>query len=186
LRVPGAADAHELAIRAVLGQQVSLAAARTLAGRLVTGLGEALAEGMAVNGVSRLFPSAAAVAAVDRSVLAMPQARARALQTLCGALAGGRLSLSGDRVATREALLALPGIGPWTADYVALRALRDPDAFLPGDLGVRRALEGLGEAGDPRSAAAIAERWRPHRSFAMEHLWATLRAEAGRPVQVAA
>ena len=81
----------------------------------------------------------------------------------------------------RARLLALPGIGPWTAEYVAMRALRDPDAFLPTDLGVRHALERLGEDGAPASAARLAERWRPFRAYALQHLWASLAASRWAP-----
>ncbi|HXW59110.1 MAG TPA: hypothetical protein VEJ23_06490, partial [Solirubrobacteraceae bacterium] len=79
-----------------------------------------------------------------------------------------------DRLQTRDRLLALPGIGPWTAEYIAMRALRDPDAFLPSDLGVRHALEQLGHGGEPASATTLAERWRPYRAYAVQHLWASL------------
>jgi AraC family transcriptional regulator of adaptative response / DNA-3-methyladenine glycosylase II len=177
-RVPGHVDAHELALRAVLGQQVSLAGARTLAGRLVTAFGTALER--PIGGVTHTFPRAAAIADADPRELAMPAARARALTGLSAALAGGELQLDAgaDRQSTRIRLLGLPGIGEWTADYIALRALRDPDAFLPGDLGVRRALERLGRDGRPRAAAQLAERWRPYRAYAVQHLWALL---AGAP-----
>jgi AraC family transcriptional regulator of adaptative response / DNA-3-methyladenine glycosylase II len=106
----------------------------------------------------------------------MPAARRRALLGLAGALARGELVLDpeADRETARARLLALPGIGPWTADYVAMRALRDPDAFLPTDLGVRHALERLGEDGRPGAAARLAERWRPYRAYAVQHLWASL------------
>jgi AraC family transcriptional regulator, regulatory protein of adaptative response / DNA-3-methyladenine glycosylase II len=160
IRVPGAWSGFELAIRAVLGQQVSVAGARRTAAKLVQELGEPAVEPSA--GLSRRFPTPDAVA---RGPLpGMPQARARALRTLADAVAGGlRLDPPADAAETRAALLALPGIGPWTADYVAMRALHDPDAFLPGDLGVRRGLERLGGP-DP-------ERWRPYRAYAVMHLW---------------
>jgi AraC family transcriptional regulator of adaptative response / DNA-3-methyladenine glycosylase II len=176
-RVPGAADGAELAVRAVLGQQVSLAGAATLAGRLVAAHGEPLAHPM--GAVTHLFPSVACLAAVDPETLAMPGARRRALLGLADVLARGELELDGgvDHQATRRALLALPGIGPWTASYVAMRALGDRDAFLAGDLGVRRALERLGADGSPAGAERLARRWRPHRGYAMMHLW-TSRAAA--------
>jgi AraC family transcriptional regulator of adaptative response / DNA-3-methyladenine glycosylase II len=171
-RVPGAVDGDELAFRAVLGQQISVAAATTLAARLVTSYGERLAR--PVGAVTHLFPTAAALASVDPRSLAMPAARARSLIGLARALAGGRLTLDAraDRAGAEQALLALPGIGPWTASYVAMRALKDPDAFLAGDLGVRRGLEALGRDGRPAAAAALAERWRPYRAYAVQHLWA--------------
>jgi AraC family transcriptional regulator of adaptative response / DNA-3-methyladenine glycosylase II len=172
LRVPGHADPAELAVRAVIGQQVSVAAARTIAGRLVAAYGEPLDR--PVGSVTHLFPTPAVLAALSPEDLPMPRARARALTGLAAALAGGELVLG------RDALLALPGIGPWTASYVAMRALGDPDAFLPTDLGVRRALERLGVDGSPAAAQATAERWRPYRAYALQHLWTTLNEEARR------
>jgi AraC family transcriptional regulator of adaptative response / DNA-3-methyladenine glycosylase II len=173
-RVPGNVDAHELAIRAVLGQQVSVAGARTLAGRLVASHGEPLERPL--GGVTHLFPTAAALARAGSERLAMPRARGRALRGLCAALAGREIVLDAgaDRLRARAQLLALPGIGPWTAEYVAMRALRDPDAFMAGDLGVRHALERLGEDGSPAAAARLAEGWRPYRAYAVQHLWGSL------------
>jgi AraC family transcriptional regulator of adaptative response / DNA-3-methyladenine glycosylase II len=103
----------------------------------------------------------------------MPRARGRSLVGLAAALAGGGLVLrrGDDALAARVRLLALPGIGPWSADYIVMRVLGDHDVFLAADLGVRRALERAGLPGDPRSAAALAERWRPVRSYAMQYLW---------------
>jgi AraC family transcriptional regulator of adaptative response / DNA-3-methyladenine glycosylase II len=103
----------------------------------------------------------------------MPASRRRAISAVAGALAAGELDLDpdGDSERAHAALLALPGIGPWTANYVAMRALRDPDAFLPGDVGVRHALDRLGVASDPRSADALSQAWRPYRSYALQHLW---------------
>jgi AraC family transcriptional regulator of adaptative response / DNA-3-methyladenine glycosylase II len=168
-RVPGTVDGAEVAVRAVLGQQVSLAGAATLAGRLVLDYGEALER--PVGSVTHLFPSAAALAAADPKRLGMPRSRAAALLGLTAALASGELALTPG---SETALLALPGIGPWTVAYIAMRALRDPDAFMPTDLGVRRALERLGQDASPRAASALAERWRPYRAYAMQHLWAAL------------
>jgi AraC family transcriptional regulator of adaptative response / DNA-3-methyladenine glycosylase II len=168
--VPGAVDGAELAVRAVLGQQVSLRAAATLAGRLVAAVGEPLAA--PVGGVTHLFPAPAAIAGLDPADLPMPRARARTLLGLAGALADG---LDLREVGT------LPGIGPWTAGYIALRALGDRDVFLAGDLGVRRALERLGADPRPRAAAALAERWRPYRSYAMHHLWGVLSSPCASP-----
>ncbi len=169
-RVPGPMDPDELAIRAVLGQQVSLAGAATLAGRLVAGYGEPLERPL--GAVTHVFPSAAAIAAVDPARLAMPAGRRRALLSLAAALASGELVLDAgaDRDEARRRLLALPGIGPWTADYIAVRALRDADAFLASDLGVRHALEGLGCDGRPPSAERLAEGWRPYRAYALQYL----------------
>jgi len=173
-RAPGAVDGSELAVRAVLGQQVSVAGARTHAARLVADCGERLA---APDGaLTSLFPSPEAIATLDPAKLAMPDSRKRALRGLCTALASGALTIDpgADRLALESNLLALPGIGPWTVAYIELRALGDPDAFMPSDLGVRRALEHLGVAGDPVSATRLAERWRPWRSYALAHLWASL------------
>jgi len=173
-RVPGHVDGDELAVRAVLGQQVSVAAAATMAGRLTHAHGAPLAHPL--GGVTHVFPTAAALAAADPASLAMPASRRRALLGLTAALAAGDVVLDGgvDREDARARLLALPGIGPWTTAYVAMRALRDPDAFLPTDLGVRHGLERLGHPGDPRSAERLAERWRPYRAYALQHLWAAL------------
>jgi AraC family transcriptional regulator of adaptative response / DNA-3-methyladenine glycosylase II len=171
LRVPGHTDPFELAIRAVLGQQVSVTGAGTLAGRLVAAHGEPLAD--PVGGVTHTFPPAAALAQVDPATLAMPGSRRRALIGLSEAIAAGDVVLDpdGDRGLTQERLLALPGIGPWTVSYIAMRALGDRDAFLPSDLGVRRALERLGQDGSPRAAAKAAEAWRPYRAYALQYLW---------------
>lgn len=202
LRVPGAVDGAELAVRAVLGQQVSVGGARTLAGRLALAHGAPLADTLpscapteaaagaaaqaeAASGdaapppagaLTHAFPTAAALAAVDPERLPMPRARGRALVGLCAALADGELRLDpgADRDETRARLLALPGIGPWTAEYVAMRALGDPDAFPATDLGIRHAFARLDQPHDARAVAAIAERWRPWRAYAALHLWATL------------
>lgn len=166
IRVPRAADGFELAVRAVLGQQVSVAAARTVCGRLVATLGEPLLVGPAGW---RLFPAPVAIAESDLSWLGVPAARRRTLRALAGAVAGGELALDAgaDRVDTDAALRALPGIGPWTASYIAMRALGDPDALPVGDLGLRRTAAALGVL----DLAGRAERWRPWRAYAAMHLW---------------
>jgi AraC family transcriptional regulator, regulatory protein of adaptative response / DNA-3-methyladenine glycosylase II len=165
LRMPGTVDGGELAVRAVLGQQVSLAAARTLAARLVRLAGEPLAEPHGT--LTHLWPRPEAVGQAA-PVMPMPRARRRTLAALAEALSDGlRLEPGVDRAEARAELLALPGIGPWTADYVAMRALHEPDAWLPTDLGVRRGLERLGAP--PEAADA----WRPHRTHAVRHLWAS-------------
>jgi AraC family transcriptional regulator of adaptative response / DNA-3-methyladenine glycosylase II len=173
-RVPGHVDPDEIAFRAVLGQQVSLAGAATLAGRLVADYGEQLRSTLGT--VTHLFPRARAFAEADPERLPIPASRRRALIGLAQALDEGRVVLGPtvDRAEARRRLLELPGIGPWTADYVALRALRDPDAFLPSDLGLRRALERVGVDGSPANATELAESWRPYRAYALMHLWATL------------
>jgi AraC family transcriptional regulator of adaptative response / DNA-3-methyladenine glycosylase II len=174
-RVPGVVDPDELAIRAVLGQQVSLAGAATLAGRLVAAYGEPLEQ--PVGSITHVFPLVGALARADPGRLAMPGSRRRALIGLADALADGQIVLDVGRLAAGEIerrLLALPGIGPWTVGYIAMRALRDPDAFMATDLGVRHGLERLGRDGRPPSAERIAERWRPYRAYATQHLWAQL------------
>ncbi len=174
LRSPGHPDGVELLTRAVLGQQVSVKGARTLATRLVAALGEPLAAPL--DGVTHVFPSAEAIADSPMSDLAMPGARARALIHACGQLAGGNLVIDAgsDRAEISHQLESLPGIGPWTAGYVALRALGDPDVFLPTDVGVRNALRATGTDSTPKSAYHLAESWRPWRSYALHHLWASL------------
>lgn len=171
LRVPGHVDGFEVAVRAVLGQQVSVAGARTLAGRLVGTYGEPL-ELSGEHQVTRLFPAAEVLAEVDPTEIAMPRARGRALASVAAAVAGGEVALdrSGDRAQTRAGLLELAGIGPWTADYIALRALGDPDVFLPSDLGVKHAAAQLGIS----DVARRSENWRPWRSYALLHLWTAL------------
>jgi AraC family transcriptional regulator of adaptative response / DNA-3-methyladenine glycosylase II len=171
VRVPGAVDGFEMAVRAVIGQQVSVAGARTVAGRLVSAYGKPLTRPDA--GLTHLFPTADAIAGVDPGTLPMPRSRARSLVGLAEAVTSGDLDLgnAADRDRTEAALIALPGVGPWTADYLRMRVLGDPDSYLPTDLGVRRGLERLGVAGDPKSAANRAEAWRPWRSYAVMHLW---------------
>jgi AraC family transcriptional regulator of adaptative response / DNA-3-methyladenine glycosylase II len=183
-RVPGHVDAHELAVRAVLGQQVSLGGAATLGGRLTKAHGEELAN--AVGGVTHLFPDAQTLASAK--LTGMPESRIRALKTLTEALATNEIDLGAgsDRAKAQQQLLALPGIGPWTVSYIAMRALRDPDAFLPSDLGIRRALEYLGQDASPAGALKLAERWRPYRAAASQHLWSVLTKPTTASVQLAA
>jgi len=166
-RVPAAPDAEELAVRAVLGQQVSVAGARTLTARVVTAAGRPLAE--PVGALTHAFPRPAALADADLSAVGLTGARRRTVHTLAAALADGTVALDpgADRDAARRSLLALPGIGPWTAALVGLRGLADPDVWLPGDLALRRSLTALGS-----SDADAATRWRPWRSYAVMHLWA--------------
>jgi len=173
-RVPGAADGFELAVRAVIGQQVSVSGARTVAGRLVQAAGDPLAE--AAGSVTHLFPTPAALAELarrDPGVFAMPAGRRRALGALADAVERGDVVIDpgADPLEMRHSLVRLPGIGPWTAEYVAMRALRDPDAFMPTDLGILRAARALGLPDDPARLAGAAEGWRPWRSYAMAHLW---------------
>jgi AraC family transcriptional regulator of adaptative response / DNA-3-methyladenine glycosylase II len=179
-RVPGSPDGAELAIRAVLGQQVSVTGARTIAGRLVATHGRPLSS--PVGTVTHAFPEPAVLAALDPADLPMPRARGATLVALATALASGDLELGegADRARSVAGLLALPGVGPWTAGYIAMRALRDPDAYPAGDLGVRRALERLGVPDPDRSLERRGEPWRPYRAYATQHLWAELAAPAGR------
>ncbi|MGW3309140.1 AlkA N-terminal domain-containing protein [Streptomyces sp. NPDC001073] len=172
-RVPRTVDEAEFAVRAVLGQQVSTAAARTHAARLVTAHGEPVDD--PEGGLTHLFPSAESLAALDPESLAMPQSRRRTFTTLVAQLANRTLHLGveSDWAATRAQLLALPGFGPWTVDAIAMRALGDPDAFLPTDLGVRRAAQELGLPSTPAALTARAAAWRPWRAYAVQYLWAT-------------
>lgn len=172
LRVPGQVDGDEVAIRTVIGQQVSVVGACTVTGRLVAEHGRPVTS--AIPGLTHLFPDAPTLAALDPEALPMPRARGRALVGLAQALASGDVALDRgpDRDDVRRALLELPGIGPWTADYVAMRALAHPDVFLPTDVGVRNALSRLGH--DPAPVIAGQESWRPWRSYALMHLWNTL------------
>jgi AraC family transcriptional regulator of adaptative response / DNA-3-methyladenine glycosylase II len=174
-RVPGAVDGFELAVRAVIGQQVSVPGARTVAGRLVQLAGEALPD--PIGAITHLFPTPdalIALAARHPAAFAMPGNRRVALVSLAEAVGSGTVTIDPgtDPAELRSALVRLPGIGPWTAEYVAMRALRDPDAFMPTDLGIRRAARALGQSDDPARLTALTEGWRPWRSYAMVHLWA--------------
>ncbi len=176
LRAPGAWNGFELAVRAVLGQQITVTAARNLAGRITAAHGAPLDTEVArANGLSRLFPTPQAMALLDVETLGMPRARARALVSLAQAAAADP-DLFGTRRSLDEAvarLKALPGIGEWTAQYIAMRALREPDAFPHADIGLMRALEdGEGRRPTPLELLARAERWRPWRAYAASHLWA--------------
>lgn len=172
-RVPRTVDEAEFAVRAVLGQQVSTAAARTHAARLVTAHGEPVHD--PEGGLTHLFPSARSLAALDPESLAMPRTRRTTFTTLVAQLADDTLHLGveSDWAETRAQLLALPGFGPWTVDAIAMRALGDPDAFLPTDLGVRRAAQELGLPSTPAALTARAAAWRPWRAYAVQYLWAT-------------
>lgn len=172
-RVPRTVDEAEFAVRAVLGQQVSTAAARTHAARLVVAHGEPVED--PDGGLTHLFPTPAALAEADPGSLAMPRTRRTTFTTLVRRLADGELTLGveSDWEQTRARILALPGIGPWTADVIAMRALGDPDAFLPTDLGVRRAAQELGLPSTPAALTARAAAWRPWRAYAVQYLWAT-------------
>jgi AraC family transcriptional regulator, regulatory protein of adaptative response / DNA-3-methyladenine glycosylase II len=170
-RVPGAADGFEIAVRAVLGQQVSVAAARSTAGRIVGLFGEPLAQPL--GSLTHVFPPPEALVEADPRVLPVPAVRAATIRSLARAAADGAIALDGgaDRDEVRRRLLAIPGIGPWTVEYVAMRALADTDAFPAGDLGVRHGLAALGAPTDASAAARLSERWRPWRAYAVRHLW---------------
>jgi AraC family transcriptional regulator of adaptative response / DNA-3-methyladenine glycosylase II len=171
LRVPGAWDGYELAVRAILGQQVTVKGASTLSGRLVERWGVRLPrEG---EGPTHLFPRAEVLAEADVAAIGLPGARARSLRALSQAVASGDLALApgAPLEETRAKLHSIPGIGDWTAQVIAMRALGEPDAFPAGDLGLRRALGRHGSPLDARSLARRAERWRPWRAYAALWLW---------------
>ena len=174
LRVPGAVDGFEMAVRAVLGQQISVRGATTLAARLVDRFGEPLAR--ADLGLTHAFPTADCLATADLRGLGLTGTRAGTLGALARAVADGRIDLSAraDRDRTTASLLDLPGVGPWTVAYLAMRALRDPDAIPITDLGIRRALDRLGVAGAARDRLTRTQAWRPWRAYAAMHLWTSL------------
>ncbi|MFG2193567.1 AlkA N-terminal domain-containing protein [Streptomyces sp. NPDC048639] len=172
-RVPRTVDAAEFAVRAVIGQQVSTAAARTHAGRLVLAHGEPVDD--PAGGLTHLFPGPERLAGLGPEQLAMPRTRRTTLTTLAAALAAGEIALGAgsDWEQARARLAELPGIGPWTVEVIAMRALGDPDAFPASDLGLRRAAQ---ESGLPSTPAALIRRaadWRPWRAYAVQYLWAT-------------
>jgi AraC family transcriptional regulator, regulatory protein of adaptative response / DNA-3-methyladenine glycosylase II len=171
VRVPGAIDPFEASVRALLGQQVSVAAATTLAGRFAAALGTP----HAAQGLTVRFPTAAEVALAGATRIArigLPRTRAEAIHNLASVIERGEIVLDApcDLDSFVARLVELPGIGPWTAHYLAMRALHVPDAFPAADLGVQKALRRSG----PRAAATRAERWRPYRAYAVMHLWRSL------------
>jgi AraC family transcriptional regulator of adaptative response / DNA-3-methyladenine glycosylase II len=172
-RVPRTVDPAEFAVRAVLGQQVSTAAARTHGGRLVAAYGSPVADPL--GGLTHLFPTAEVLAAMDPADLAMPQSRRRTLMGLVESLAAGRLDLNigADWAQARVRLNALHGFGPWTVETIAMRSLGDPDAFIAGDLGIKLAAGRLGMPGTPGGLTDHSRMWRPWRSYAVQYLWAT-------------
>ncbi len=177
LRVGGSVDPFETAVRAVIGQQISVAGARTVAGRIVAHAGQPLVIGGGL--VTHRFPTPAALAAIDPALLPMPMSRRRTIVELARRVDDGQVVLDRDidgdldRDEVVAALLAVPGIGPWTAGYVRMRGLGDPDVFLPTDLGVKVGLARLG------IDAGHADRWRPWRTYALHHVWRA----AGFPVE---
>jgi AraC family transcriptional regulator of adaptative response / DNA-3-methyladenine glycosylase II len=177
LRVPGAFDGFESAVRAILGQQVSVEAANTLAGRLVRRFGAAAPE--PEGGLTHVFPAPAALAGADLRQIGIPGARAEALRALARAVAAGEIDFR-TRARLEETvarLTRLPGVGPWTAHYAAMRAFGEPDAFPAGDLVLRRSLAAGGPLPSAREAESLAQRWRPWRAYAALHLWNASRKE---------
>jgi AraC family transcriptional regulator, regulatory protein of adaptative response / DNA-3-methyladenine glycosylase II len=168
LRSPGAADADEMAVRAVLGQQITVAAARRLAGTLVQARGVSLVEPS--GGLTHLFPTREALAEADFAELGMPDSRRQTLRTISSALADGsvRLDPGADRDEAQRELLALRGIGPWTAGYLRMRVLSDPDVLLPGDVVIKNAMK------KADLSSADAESWHPWASYAIHYLWSEL------------
>ncbi|WP_204806769.1 DNA-3-methyladenine glycosylase 2 family protein [Mycobacterium riyadhense] len=173
-RIPRTVDEAELAIRAVLGQQVSTKAARTHAGRLVAAYGDPVQDG--AGALTHTFPSVEQLAEIDPAHLAVPKARQRTLSALVAGLADGSVILDAgcDWTRARRQLLSLPGVGPWTAEVVAMRGFGDPDAFPASDLGVQLAAQQLGLPKQQRALTEHSIRWRPWRSYATQHLWTTL------------
>jgi AraC family transcriptional regulator of adaptative response / DNA-3-methyladenine glycosylase II len=174
LRVPGAWDGFELAVRAILGQQVTVRAASALAGKLVRMLGTPLLDG-GTGELTHLFPAPAVLARADLSGLGVPRLRAEAVRSLAAAVCAGELALdaSGGLDEVVERLGRIPGIGPWTAQYIAMRALREPDAFPAADLGLRRAAATNGRPLTAAQLVRLAEAWRPWRAYAAMYLWAS-------------
>ncbi|MEV7193577.1 AlkA N-terminal domain-containing protein [Streptomyces sp. NPDC093510] len=172
-RVPRTVDEAEFAVRAVLGQQVSTAAARTHAARLVTAHGRPVED--PEGGLTHLFPTPRELAALDPDSLALPRSRRSTLTSLVRHLADGSIGLGveSDWDEARARLTELPGFGPWTVEVIAMRALGDPDAFLPSDLGIRRSARELGLPHTPAALTARAAAWRPWRAYAVQYLWAT-------------
>ena len=169
LRIPGAWDPFECAVRAVLGQQVSVAAGRTFATRLVERAGRAIHD--SADGLTHLFPDAAALAAADLTALGLTRSRAATLRALARAVLERRIDFSAAPEDVAAAMAALPGIGPWTAQYVALRALGEPDALPTGDLVLRRLAAAAGQLLSARELEARARAWQPWRGYAVMHLW---------------
>ena len=174
LRVPGAWDIYEIAIRAILGQQVSVAGATTLSGRLVERFGRRVEAGE--GGLTHLFPRPRELAEADVAVIGLPRARAEAIRGLARAVAAGQRPLEGP-----DGRIGVAGIGPWTEAYVAMRGGRDPDAFPAGDLALRRALGEGAALPSERDAQGLSEPWRPWRAYAAMHLWSAISHERGRP-----
>ena len=173
IRLPGSVDGFELAVRAIVGQQVSVRAARTLAGRIVAATGSRLEGSPRDDGITHLFPAPEQLAPQPLVSIGLTPGRASTIRQLAEMVATDKLDLSGasDTGATLETLQRIPGVGPWTAAYIAMRALREPDAFPASDLGVRVAFERLGLPATPAAIRERGERWHPWRGYAVMHLW---------------
>jgi AraC family transcriptional regulator of adaptative response / DNA-3-methyladenine glycosylase II len=187
IRLPGSVDPEETLFRALLGQQVSVAAARTSLSRLAEALGEPFPDAGATPGLCRLFPSAARIAADGRSVLRGPTARIDTVIRVAEALASGDLVLGygQTRQALESSLIALAGIGPWTAGYVAMRVLGSPDILLTSDLALRQGAGRLSLPSEAKRLAAHGAGWAPWRSYAGMHLWRAAGANETPPVPIA-
>ena len=183
LRVPGAWDGFEIAVRAILGQQITVTAARGLAARLVAAFGESVAGGVGAEGLTHAFPRPDRLDTDGVAALGMPRARAAAVVGLAAAtLADPRLfDARRDLDEAISSLRALPGIGEWTAQYIAMRALRESDAFLAGDVALQRILAENGRRPTAKDLLARAESWRPWRAYAVLHLWAADAARRAAP-----
>ena len=186
LRVPGAWDGFELAVRAVLGQHITVAAAVRLAEKLVAHHGLPLSgTGLEMEGLTHVFPRPEHLASADLTALGMPRTRAATLASLAAAVVANPQILETARSLTEcvTRLCALPGIGEWTAQYIAMREFREPDAFPARDIGLLQAFtDALGKRSTSRELLARAERWRPWRAYAAQHLWASrMQPERARP-----
>ena len=164
LRLPGAFDEFEIAVRAIVGQQVSVKGATTVMGVIAERYGSSSEFG-------QVFPDAETLADLDPSSLPMPTKRAEAIRGLANSIALGELRFDADDQSFMETLLAIPGIGPWTAEYISMRARGNPDAFLEGDLVLKKAAAALFGCQHDRQIVERAENWRPWRGYAGMHLW---------------
>jgi AraC family transcriptional regulator, regulatory protein of adaptative response / DNA-3-methyladenine glycosylase II len=182
VRLPGAWDGFEMGVRAIVGQQISVAGARTILGRIVRAHGRSFAGAARGDGITHVFPTPDRLAEADLSALGLVRRRAEAIRALSRAVLSGALDLSpgADPVALRAGLSSLPGVGPWTAEYVAMRAAADPDAFPETDLGIRRALAREGVLPDPSEVSAWAEPFRPYRGYVAMLLWQSDASPKGR------
>ena len=184
LRIPGAWDPFECAVRAILGQQVSVSAGRTLVSRLVLRFGRPVT--LSEPGLTHLFPTPAALVSADLEGIGLTRARAAALRALAKAVAAGHLTFTGAADDVCATPCELPGVGQWTAQYIALRALGEPDAFLASDLILRRMASPDGDPLSTRVLSARSEAWRPWRAYAVMHLWRSATDLAGKGTSVAA